>query len=161
MIGGLEPLNSGSHLEMSSSSPITPRSTKVMNVAAVSHFDDDATDSGVVPVTSPTVCSWITEPSAATIRITPPDRPTERTRVSSNASVASKVSGAKTLRAVVVVTGVVVIVGATVDVGTDVDVDTGAVVSPSVLDGDEPQPTTNSPHPANATTCLNHTRAEK
>ncbi len=42
MIGGFEPPNSGSHFEMSSSSPMTPRSTKVMNVAAVSHFVDDA-----------------------------------------------------------------------------------------------------------------------
>ena len=80
VIGGLEPANSGSHLAMSSSSPMAPRSTKVMKVAAVSHFVDDAIDSGVAPDMPPTACSWITAPSAATIRIMPPDSPADRTR---------------------------------------------------------------------------------
>src|SRR5829696_1733259 len=53
VIGGFDPANSGSHRAMSSSRPIAPSSTKVRNVAAVSHFVVDATSSGVDPDTFP------------------------------------------------------------------------------------------------------------
>ena len=59
-----------------------------MNVAAVSHFVDDAIAIGVAPDIPPMVCSWITAPSAATILIMPRDSPAARTRSSSSASVA-------------------------------------------------------------------------
>ena len=98
-----DPPNSGSHLEISSSSLMRPRSTNVMSVAVVSHFVDDATDIGVAPDTAPTACSWITVPSFATIRIMPPDNPADRTRCSSNASVLSNVPGTNTLRTAPVV----------------------------------------------------------
>src|SRR5436190_11218348 len=112
-----------------------------MSVAAVSHFVDDATDSAVVPDTSPTACSWITTPSAATIRMKPPDSPATRTRSSSNASAVSKASGANILPSVA---PVVVVAATVVSVGSDVDVASGSVrllVVLVVLVVDEPQPT--------------------
>jgi hypothetical protein len=77
----------------------------------VSHFVDDATANGVVPETSPTVWSWITAPSAATIRIIPPPSPALRTRSSNAASVATNASGDNTrLTTAVVVAGTVALV---------------------------------------------------
>ena len=126
----------------------------------MNHFVDDATDNGVLPDTSPTVCSWITTPSPDTMRITPPESPAERTRVASNASVVSKVSEAKTFGTIVVVVTVVVVV----EVGSEVDVDvgavTGAVESLVVFVADEPQPT-NSPHTTTANTCRDRTRRNR
>ena len=122
-----------------------------MNVAAVSHFVDDATASGVAPDTSPTVCSWITPPSAPTIRIMPPDNPAVCTRSSSRASVESKAPGVKTFRdadgaAIVVVAATVVELGLAVDStpGRVGGLDDGAV--------DDPQPTSSSPAATNAAT---------
>ena len=92
MIGGSEPANSGSHAATSSSSAISFRSTNVMNVAAVSHFVDEAIEIRVAPDIAPTACSWITEPSAPTTRIRPADSPAARTRSSSKRSVVSNAS---------------------------------------------------------------------
>ena len=154
MIGGFEPANSGSHFEMSSSSLIAPRSTKVMSVAAVNHLVDDATPIGLAPDMPPMACSWITEPSAATILTMPLDNPADRTRSSSNASVESNVPGAKTLRTA----AVVVVVAATVVEGrTDVDVTTGPVGSVALLDDpDDEQPATSNTNATSATTRRDH-----
>jgi hypothetical protein len=65
-----------------------------MKVAAVSHFDDDATSSGVDPVTESTPCSWRTVPSSATMRRYPPLSPAFATRASSAASGPANASGA-------------------------------------------------------------------
>jgi len=92
-----DPLNSGSHLEISSSSLMRPRSTNVMSVAVLSHFVDDATDIGVAPDTATTACSWIAVPSSAMIRIIPPDNPADSTRLSRNAAVLVNVPGKNTL----------------------------------------------------------------
>ncbi len=151
MIGGVDPANSGSHREMSSSSPMAPRSTKVVSAAAVSHLLDDATEIGVVPDMPPTVSSWITSPSAATIRIMPSDSPAARTRASSDASVASNAPGAKTFSTVVVV-----VAGSVVEVVTGLDDVTGPVESLRVLD-DDPQAPSNTPDTTNATTRRDHT----
>ena len=124
MIGGFEPPNSGSHLAMSSSSPTAPESTKVMKVDAVSHFVDDAIAIGVVADMPPTLRSWITAPSAATILTMPCDKPAERTRSSSSASVAANASGGTSLRTDVVAVPVAVVVVVTpivVEEATELD----------------------------------------
>jgi hypothetical protein len=117
-----------------------------MNVAAVSHFVDDATDSGVLPETSPTECSWIVVPSAATIRIIPPVMPAERTRSRSNASVASNVAGSNTLR-----TSVVVVTGAVVEAGTELPGGTRSTERLPAPVPDVSHPASNSAHAADTT----------
>jgi hypothetical protein len=114
-----------------------------MNVAVVSHFVDDATDSGVLPETSPTMCSWIIAPSAATIRIIPPATPAERTRSASSASVASNASGSNALRA-----AVVVVTGAVDEAGTELDGATRSTERLPVPVPDVSQPASNSAHAA-------------
>src|SRR3954454_25263675 len=146
VIGGSFAANSGSQRAMLSSSPTAPRSTNVMNVAAVSHFVDDPTDNGVEPDTLPTACSWITSPSKSTMRTIPPESPAARTRSASRPSVASNAPGANTFRTggfVVVVAGgaalgggVATAIGA---VGT-----VGATPDDVAVDPDEPQPATNA-----------------
>ena len=121
-----------------------------MNVTAVSHFVEEATSIGVVPDMPPMVCSWITAPSAATIRIMPSDSPAERTRSSSSASVGTNVSGAKSLRTAVVVV-VVVVTPTVVGIGMEVDVNPGAVRALDAFVPDDPQPTSSSPDATNAT----------
>ena len=69
-----------------------------MNVAAVSHFVDDAIAMGVVADIPPAECSWITAPSSSAMRIIPSDVPAARTRWSSMASVASNASAAYVAR---------------------------------------------------------------
>jgi len=132
-----------------------------MNVAVVSHFVEDATDSGVVPETSPTVCSWITVPSSATIRIMPPAVPADRSRCSSNASVVSKVPGSNAVgTALVVVVVVVVGAGVVVETGTALDAVVRSTDWLRVLVSETPQPASTSAHMVN-TTVRRHTRVRE
>ena len=130
-----------------------PISTNVMNVAAVSHFVDDAIEIGVLPDMPPTECSWITAPSAAydldhAGRQAGGAHPLLERRVGGveragcehlSGAAADAFDGA-------FVSGTVVASGAAVDVASS-----GAGSSFDPVVADDPQPTRSSPNATNAT----------
>ena len=156
MIGGLEPPNSGNHFEMSSSSPMAPWSTKVMNVAAVSHFVDEAMSSSVAPDMPPMACSWIT----VTVGGDDPDHAAATARRSAHARRAAcrwrRMCRVRSPCAPVTVVGVVVVTPTVVGLAMEVDVTLGAVGSLDALVPDDPQATSSSPATTNAATRRNH-----
>ena len=132
-MAGVIDANSGSQRPMGSSSAIAPSSTSAIIVAAVSHFEVEATDIGVEAPIEPTWSECTTSPARVTRRNAPLS-PADATRERSIPSVASNAPGASSTGAAVVLV-VLLTTEAFVEgeVAAGVSVETAAELDPQAV----------------------------